>query len=300
MSAAVLPKISVAIITYNQKAYLEEAIESVLAQDYENLEIVVADDGSSDGSHELLRKYEQQYPGQFKLELGDRNIGITGNSNRALFACTGKYVAWLGGDDIMLAGRLRQQSEYMESHPECAACFHDLDVFESVSGKTIGRFSDTYPIEEFNASALKTIVRYGFGGGPSAMVRSSMSPTGGFDERIPSASDWLYWIELARVGTMKYIPETLTRYRRHSTNATRNLSYLSEDMVRTLEIVDEKYPELKPETRYARARFAYSQGVQSVRAKEWVRARQHLNESISLSWLGWKWLLWYARAAIRK
>jgi hypothetical protein len=99
---------------------------------------------------------------------------------------------------------------------------------------------------------------------------------------------------------MKYFPATLTRYRRHSSNATRNLSYLSQDLIRTLEIVDEKYPELKSDTRYARARSAYSQGVQSVRTKEWALARHHLNESISLSWLGWKWFLWYVRAAIRK
>lgn len=299
MSVEDQPKISVAIITYNQRGYLEEAIESVLAQGYENLEIVVADDGSTDGSQELLRSYEQKYPGLFELELGSRNIGITGNSNRALFACTGKYVAWLGGDDLMLPGRLRQQSEYMEKHPECAACFHDLDIFESATGKTIGRFSDTYPIEKFNENALGTIVRYGFGGGTSAMVRSSMSPARGYDERVAAASDWLYFIELARNGSMKYLPVTLTRYRRHSSNITRDQRNVFGDLLRTIEIIDGEYPELKSDTRFAHARLCYSRAIHNVRDKQWSVARRDLRQALSHSWVGWKWFLWYARASVR-
>lgn len=299
MNAEDQPKISVAIITYNQRAYLEEAIESVLAQGYGNLEIVVADDGSTDGSHELLRSYEQKYPGLFKLELGSHNIGITGNSNRALSACTGKYVAWLGGDDLMLPERLRQQSQYMEKHPECAACFHDLDIFESATGKTIGRFSDTYPIAKFNENALRAIVRYGFGGGTSAMVRSSMSPVRRYDERVAAASDWLYFIELARNGSMKYLPATLTRYRRHSTNVTKDQRNLFPDLLRTIEIVDEEYPELKSDTRYAHARLCYSRAIHNVRDKRWAVARQDLREALRFSWMGWKWFLWYARALSR-
>jgi glycosyltransferase involved in cell wall biosynthesis len=181
VSADNSPKISVAIITYNQRVYLQQAIESALAQNYPNLEIVVADDGSTDGTQDLLHSYSQSHPGKFKLELAGINCGITANCNRAIFACTGKYIAWLGGDDLMLPGRLQQQIEYMESHPECAACFHDLDVFESSTGKSIGRFSDTYPVDKFHANALQTILRYGMGGGPSAMVRASMYPVAGFD-----------------------------------------------------------------------------------------------------------------------
>jgi glycosyltransferase involved in cell wall biosynthesis len=300
VTAAVLPKISVAIVTYNQRAYLEEAIESVLSQRYPDLEIVVADDCSTDGTQELLRGYDERYPGLFKLILGSHNVGISGNCNRALFACTRDCVALLAGDDLMLPGRLLQQAIYMESNLDCAACFHDLEIFESSSGKTIGRFSDTYPIGKLERSPLKTIVRYGFAGGPGAMVRKSMSPPGGFNEEVPRASDGLFFIELASRGRVSYFPETLTRYRRHSANASRDHRHLITDLLRTFEIVNERYPELRADTRYALARLRYSQGVYDVQAKEWGSARHHLSESMSLSWLGWKWFLWYIRAAIRR
>ncbi len=87
--------VSVAIITYNQKEYLNMCIESVLAQDYENIEIVVADDGSTDGIQEMLKVYKEKYPDKFILVLADKNKGITKNTNLVHFACKGKYIAWM-------------------------------------------------------------------------------------------------------------------------------------------------------------------------------------------------------------
>ena len=104
MDKSSLPLVSVAIITYNHEKFIGEALNSVLEQDYENIEIVVADDGSKDRTPEILRKFEREHPGKLRLILSERNEGITVNSNKAHFACIGKYVAWLGGDDLMLPG----------------------------------------------------------------------------------------------------------------------------------------------------------------------------------------------------
>src|SRR5690606_18656769 len=131
------PLVSIAIITYNQKEFLKECIESCLAQDYPNLEIVVADDGSTDGTHDLLNDYDMKHPDKFVLRLSKENQGITKNSNAAHFACTGKYVAWIGGDDLMLPGKISKQVEFMEMNPDCTICYHDMDVFDSDSNETI-------------------------------------------------------------------------------------------------------------------------------------------------------------------
>lgn len=214
-----LPLVSVAIITYNQKEYLKECIESVLAQDYENIEIVVADDCSTDGTQNMLKEYDKKYPNKFVLKLSDKNQGITKNSNLAHFACSGKYIAWMGGDDLMLLGKIKKQIEYMEKNPECTICYHNLDVFQSKTNETLYYFNEKYKYE----GDVYTAIKYGtFNGACSTMVRKDKTPKNGFNELIPMASDWLYWVEiLHNGGTINYIDKVLGRYRKHDNNITK-------------------------------------------------------------------------------
>lgn len=216
--SADLPLVSVPIVTYNQAAFLREAIDSVLAQDYPNLEIVVADDGSPDGTPDLVREYARAHPGRFVLSLSPVNEGITRNQNRAMQTCTGKYVAWLAGDDLFLPGKISKQVAFMEANPDHAICYHDLDVFQSETGATIRRFSE---LDRPRTGDVRTLVRYGaFNGAVSNMVRRDAQPPS-FDPRIPIASDWLYFVDcLLGGGKIGYIPEVLGRYRRHDANVT--------------------------------------------------------------------------------
>lgn len=218
-----LPLVSVAIITYNQKEYLEECIESILIQDYENIQIVVADDCSQDGTQLMLKEYELQYPNKFVLLLADENLGITKNSNKAHFACSGKYVFWIGGDDIMLPKKMKKQVEYMEANPTCTICYHNLDVFESSTNETLYFMNNK---RNSFVGDFKSVVSKGtFNGACATVVRNQMTPKNGFDERIPIASDWLYWMQtLLNGGEIHYIDEVLGRYRRHDNNITSNIS----------------------------------------------------------------------------
>lgn len=239
------PLVSIAIITYNQKEFLRECIESCLAQTYKNIEIVVADDASTDGTQDLLKDYDENYPGLFVLNLSDSNKGITHNSNLAHFSCKGKYIAWMGGDDLMLPKKLATQVEYMENNPNCSICYHNLDVFNSETNSTLYFFNDKLKI----SGDIKTSIRKGtFNGGCSTMVRSSSCPKGGFDNRIPMASDWLFWIDvLSAGGRIEYIDQVLGRYRRHSNNITcsqRSLKNSSlQDHFITCAILKSEYPE---------------------------------------------------------
>jgi len=215
-----LPLVSVAIITYNQKEFLRECIESVLEQDYPTFEIIVADDASTDGTQDMLREYYRKYPSKFVLRLAEKNLGITANSNQAHFACKGKYIAWMGGDDLMLPGKLSQQTNHMETHPDCAICYHDLEIFESQSQQKTGLFSY---IARPRSGSIKTLLRYGcFIGACSAMIRSSCAPKEGFDLRVPIASDWLYYVRTVQGGgSVHYLPFILGKYRRHAANVTK-------------------------------------------------------------------------------
>ncbi len=239
------PKVSVAIITYNQKDFLQECIESVLAQTYSNIEIIVADDGSTDGTQELLSDYDARYPGKFVLRLSEKNQGITPNSNAAHFACTGKYIAWMGGDDLMLPEKIERQVQFMEDNPECTICYHDLDVFESHTDRTLYKFSDKHKPREGD---VRVSIKYGvFNGACASMVRTSKAPTNGFDARLPVASDWFYWIEsLVDGGTINYLAEVLGRYRRHDSNVTNRRQSVGQnqlDHLHTLNLVLANYPQ---------------------------------------------------------
>jgi glycosyltransferase involved in cell wall biosynthesis len=248
------PLVSVAIITYNQKEYLRDCIESVLIQDYSNIEIVIADDASTDGTQQMLVEYEKKNPGKFILHLSNKNQGITANSNLAHFACSGKYIAWMGGDDLMLPGKLSKQVDFMEKNPNCSICYHNLDVFDSKSNKTLYYFNKN----NIHEGDIRKSIRFGtFNGACSTMVRTEKAPKDGFNKTLPVASDWLYWIEtLANGGEINYLDDVLGRYRRHENNVTadNNCTTIKQnkiDHLNTCNIILSKYPQHLSDIKYA-------------------------------------------------
>lgn len=257
-----VPLVSVAIITYNQKDFLYECIESILEQDYPNFEIVIADDASTDGTQDMLREYNRKYPGKFVLKLAKRNQGITANSNAAHFACSGKYVAWMGGDDLMLPRKLSKQVIFLENNPQCTICYHDLDVFDSKTKQSLYLFSKKNKPRQGD---IRTLIKFGcFNGGCATMVRKDQTPSSGFNSLIPVASDWCYWIEsLASGGEIRYIPEVLARYRRHENNITNRdliIGQNSIDHLNTCNYILSKYPEF-----FNEAMSCYSKNIRSLR-----------------------------------
>lgn len=250
-----LPLVSVAIITYNQKEYLQECIESVLSQDYPNIEIVVADDASTDGTQEMLLDYEKKYPGKFNLQLGKKNLGITGNSNRARFACSGKYIAWMGGDDLMLPEKISRQVEYMEENPACTICYHDTVNFEDKTNKILHYARDFIPRGKRNG-CVRDLMKYGcFIGGCTPIIRDMHQVC--FDKRIPWASDWLYYVELLlrNGGEVHYLPSLLGRHRIHSRSITKsNSKECLIDHYNSVGILVGNYPQFLKELKYRMSR----------------------------------------------
>lgn len=243
-----LPLVSVAIVSYNHSAFVGGAIESVLSQDYPNVEIVVADDASTDGTAEVLAGYVERFPGRVRVIVQPHNVGITTNCNAVLGMARGEYIAFLGSDDLMLPGKLCAQVEQMEADPSCVLSYHDLDVFQSETDRTLWLFSKRNAPREGRAS---TLIRHGcFNGACSTMLRASAMPKGGFDERISHGSDWLFWIRTAENGKVRYIDRVLGRYRRHGTNVTGDPALqraLTQDLLATMMILLADKPDYTPE-----------------------------------------------------
>src|SRR5690349_11312422 len=125
---SVAPKVSVIVPIFNQAPFIRETVESVLNQDYQNVELVLSDDGSTDGTTAILRSYAQREPDRVRLVLSEQNTGIAGAFNRGLDAHTGEFIAWLGGDDTMLPGKLSRQVALLQSRPDVSGCCHDAEV----------------------------------------------------------------------------------------------------------------------------------------------------------------------------
>lgn len=261
MNSAKFPKVSVFIVTYQQKDFIDEAISSALNQEYPNLEIIIGDDGSTDGTQDVLKEYASKYPALIKLVLSSENTGITKNCNRVLKACTGDYIAFLPGDDIWLPDKITTQVNFMEAHPECAISYHNVEIFNSDTGEILGLYNGpgaTYPYE----GTVDVAVKHGtFNGALSCMVRHSDCPAHGFDERVPVASDWLFWIEvLLNGGQIRYIDEVLGKYRRHTNNVTESSQLLKnfKDHLKSLDYILKREPLLRKEVFFRRkAIFKY-------------------------------------------
>jgi glycosyltransferase involved in cell wall biosynthesis len=247
MSSHDLPTLSVAIWTCDQEAFIGEAIESVLAQDYPRLEVVVADDSSSDGTPQIVASYARRYPEVVKAVLHRGERSIAANVNRALAACSGELVAILDGDDVYLPGKLAAQIEAFARDADVVLCRHPVEVFDDRTGAIL-RIEDPNP-DQTRAHAIDLVAKGNFVPTASSMMRRAAMPSAGVPPAFRHAPDWILAIETARNGTILRIPQVLARYRVHAaqiTNAASGRDEATRDAMRTLSYVEDHYPELAP------------------------------------------------------
>lgn len=113
------PLVSIVMCFYNEEKFLTEAVESVLAQDYNNWELLIVDDGSSDASSDIARKYQQRYPGRiFYLEHDHHvNRGLSASRNLGISQADGELIAFIDADDVWHPSKLSRQVGILQKHP---------------------------------------------------------------------------------------------------------------------------------------------------------------------------------------
>ncbi len=270
------PLVSILTITYNQRDFVDETLGSALSQAWPNLEVVVADDGSTDGTLERLQRWAARYPNQLKLLTG-ANLGITRNTNRGLRACTGTFIAFQGGDDVLLPGKIAAQVDWFEQSPQRALCGHDVEHFDSKTGRRIclqsqiNRLRSGVGPEDILANGNPFAAT-------SVMVRRDVIPSYGFDERLPIVSDGKMWIDCVLGGQeWGYVDGIFAKFRRHSANITTvEAPKCYAEAFMTMAIVEAEHPELAKACGHARARLHQSAGVSALMRGERARARREL------------------------
>ena len=288
------PKVSVMIVTYNQQNLIRETIDSVLLQDYDNLEIVVADDASTDDTPNILQDYATKFPGKFVLVLNERNRGITGNCNSALNACSGELVAVLGGDDVLLPGKISAQVKVFVENPDVSLCYHAVEVFQHQTGRTL-HITNQNPSDDI-LNIQDMLVKMGIPGGSSLMHRASAIPVGGYESRLPMVSDWLFMLELAMHGKIGKLNGIYARYRKHGFGASDRTLELLDESLANIDIFMEKYParvDLIPYYNRAKARYIAGEGFRQMRKKREL-AKSLFRRSIILDQKNFSYKILYA------
>jgi glycosyltransferase involved in cell wall biosynthesis len=175
------------------------------------------------------------------------------NTNRGLDCCTGEFIALLGGDDIMLPGKIQRQVEFMRAHPECGVSTHDVEIFDTRTGATMYRLNDRFARKDGGPEVLFT-TNWLFGREvkaipSSSMYRASCIGPRRYDLRLRIVNEWLYEIDCLMASGLRWcsLPDVLVRYRVHDRQMSKSAEANElgfEEAMMVLAIAGVRYPVL--------------------------------------------------------
>lgn len=260
------PLVSVFMPTFQHERYIGAAIASAAEQDYSNLEVIVSDDGSTDGTRDVISECVRKY-GKRVVDVSGSHLGLVGNSNRAMRACRGEYIAMTSGDDLFLPGKITRQVEWMEESPRRIMCGHHIEAFQSETGEVLYNTRDTMQLRH-GSGAQHYVANLSLFPGISTFIRASAVPATGYDERAGVVCDFKFLSDiLATGGEYGFIEGVWARYRVHDQSVSqRSLrereikqQYL-EGFMASISLLEANYPELLGACRSARATLLFGEG----------------------------------------
>lgn len=206
--------ISVVIPAYNASEFLPDAIESILTQTFQDFEIIIIDDCSTDSTWEVIQGFAQKNS-RIRAYHNSKNLGIAGNRNKGVSLAVGKYLVWQDADDISMPTRLEKQYRFMESHPEVGIVGGYIELFRGPVILGVRK----YPLED--AILRRCIFRYSPIAQPAAMIRlEALCKVGEYNLRYPPAEDIDMTFRIGKYFKLANIPETVLRYRESHSSAT--------------------------------------------------------------------------------
>lgn len=272
------PLVSIFIISYNQENFIEETLDSAFSQDYPNLQVVISDDASTDLTAAIIKAYQLKRP-ELVTNFNTVNLGITKNCNVCLSKCSGDYIAFLGGDDLFLPGKISAQVKWFEENKNRVICGHDCEIFDSDTKKILSIETPNskrgYGVKEWieNGMILSS---------QTIMIRNSKFNSIYFDEKISIVADWKYFIDiLLKGGECGYIPGVFSKYRRHSSNITnsfleyKTIEYKKSilDQLYTLAWIEVFHPQYSRSCKIRRIKLFYIRLITAVKHRDFFVTR---------------------------
>ncbi|PEJ62245.1 glycosyltransferase family 2 protein [Bacillus wiedmannii] len=226
------PLVSIIIPTYNRVNYLKISLESALSQSYENIEIIIVDDSTNDGTYHFIQSYLHQYP-RIKYYRNKRNIGGALNFIKGFQYSTGEYVNFLMDDDIFHPNKIKNMLTYflMDTHHELTLVTsyrsfvdeHGNAIPDSIYNQR--RFHTVTKLDGFQAGS-SIVSEFNWIGEPTTPLfrkKDLIEPFGVFSGRLyRSGVDIASWLNLLSRGKLLYIPDPLSQLRLHSRNISKD------------------------------------------------------------------------------
>lgn len=215
------PSVTVAMCRYNSSRFIDEALASVFAQTFHDYEVVLIDDGSTDGYTDVL---EQRYRGRPFRVVRLAHHGLSLARRASIRQSSGELVAFLDSDDLWLPHKLERQVAAARAHPEAALFFSDC-LYIDEHGAAVGRLASHYRLDTLDlagTSAYAELLRRGCFVWQSTVLarKSALEAVDSFDPRFPYIADYDTWLRMARRFGLHYTPDVLAKWRVHDTQFT--------------------------------------------------------------------------------
>ena len=232
MESTNLPLVSVPVVTYNSSKYVIETLESIKAQTYQNIELIISDDCSTDNTVELCRNWIDENKDRFvrtELITSDINTGVSANGNRGREACRGEWIKGIAGDDLLLPNCIEICIDYVLKHSNTICLFSKVQSFGAnvERNREVDNFFDysffSLGIEEqlnrliFIGNCIPAITFF-----YNRIILNNLDIKN--DERIPFLEDWPKWINLLKKEVkFHFIDIVLVKYRVGGISTTKTL-----------------------------------------------------------------------------
>lgn len=277
-----MSRVSVIIPTYNRAALLGDAIESVLAQQHPDIEIIVADDGSTDETSAVASQYGDKIR---YLALPHRGQPAAPR-NSGLAVATGDFIAFLDSDDLYLPNKLALQLPVIEANPHVGVVYSNGHFFIDQPDQPTGTVQDGLPTP--SGAIFGDLLRGNFLSTPVVLIRRSvLQKVGNFneDQALMPVEDYELWLRLAMQTDILYVPGDVAAIRHHTQNISGNTLRLRSRCLLMLQGLDERYPAVMAAHPIARHE-GYARQHGAVALAAWQQRRPALAVRHALQALG--------------
>lgn len=227
------PLVTVVVPCYKHEPYVADCIQSIINQDYENIELIIVDDASPDASADIIKSFNQRLKERFKSYLfieRVENRGIIANCNESLGKAKGKYIRIIASDDMLLPEDISSKVNYLEQNPEAGLVYSDgylmpeEGTLKSLTLAKYKKFTDVNSKVGTSGDTFKELLINNFIPAPTVLLRTDIvKEVGGYDSKY-SFEDYYMWLKVAKRYRIGYCNLPTVLYRLTNNSLSRELN----------------------------------------------------------------------------